>query len=143
MPKFENLPNDSKELTSLSTFNLKLKMWKQMNALTDYSKRKTYVLWLGVFWQSFVTSVQCLLNVIFFEFFFIFCLYVCCYCCWWWCWLWCCFLNNGINQPVIFWQSYVNFLALHKVLLPYSLNFASKRKFPSFPSFWFQYKRQN
>ena len=33
----------TKSYHPLSTFNLKLKMWKQMNAAADYAKRKTYV----------------------------------------------------------------------------------------------------
>ena len=48
-----------------------------------------------------------------------------------------------MNQTAIFLQSYVNFPTLNKVLLTDSINFASKRKFLSFPSFGFQYKGQN
>ena len=52
-------------------------------------------------------------------------------------------LKNGINKAVNFLQSYVNFPTLNKMLLTDLLNFASKRNFPSFPSFRFQYKGQN
>ena len=46
-------------------------------------------------------------------------------------------------MSVHFLQSYVNFQILNKLLLTDTLNFKSKRKFPGFPSFWFQYKGQS
>ena len=113
-----------------------------MNALADYAKRKTYIQWVSFIWLGVGTSVQFLLNAIFFLILFHF--FVCLFAvvvfavsggdaC----------LYKNVNKTVIFWESYVSFRILNKVLLTDSLNFASKRIFPSFSNVWRQYKGQN
>ena len=57
------LPNDYKELISLSTFKSKIKNWE-----TDKCScrlRKTYIQWVGFVSLGIVTSDQCLLSIIF------------------------------------------------------------------------------
>ena len=75
------LPNDYKELTSLSTLKSKNKNWQTDNCPCRLCK--TYIQRVGFIWLGIVTSDQCLLNSIFFFFLNYCCcsLFVCCFCC--------------------------------------------------------------
>ena len=69
------LPNDYKELTSLSTFQLKIKSWDTDKCPCRLCK--TYIQRIGFIWLGIITSDQCLFNIIYNIVY----LLVCCYCC--------------------------------------------------------------
>ena len=64
------LPNDYKELTSLSTFKSKIKNWEIDKCPCRLCK--AYIHRVGFIWLSISTSDQCLLNIILLLYLFLF-----------------------------------------------------------------------
>ena len=98
------LPNGYKQLTSLSTFKLKIKNWETGKCSCSFGK--TYIQQIGFVWPGLVTSDQCLLNII---------LFVCCCCCF-------VPISNKVLIIIIIIIIIINFISFSKIVEASKLN---------------------